>query len=139
MKAMHSLTKPIYVFPTILEDVIFDYHDEYHKDCNNIIMCLSLPNELKITNNILNIYWNKDKSSFYFKMDNKKQFTFTLTGKNTSFDLISFILNTLSEYVGFSMTFDLILTTFSSVDTMKQYLKLPLNEIYYSKGNIIII
>lgn len=133
MKSMHSLTKPINIFPTIPEYEIL--HD--HNNCKNIIMSLDLPDELKITNNILNIYTNTDKSLFYFKINNIKQYVFQFSSKKTSFDLITFILNTLSEYVGFSIIFDLILTNITSVDTIKHYLKLSLNEIYFTKGNII--
>ena len=56
MKSMHSLTKPINIFPTIPEYEIL--HD--HNNCKNIIMSLDLPDELKITNNILNIYTNTE-------------------------------------------------------------------------------
>lgn len=135
MKSMHSLTKPINIFPTIPEYEIL--HD--HNNCKNIIMSLDLPHNLKPIDNILNIYTNTDKSLFYFKINNNKQYVFQFSSKKTSFDLITFILNTLSEYVGFSIKFDLFLTSFTNIKTMKQYLKLPLNEIYYSKGNIIAI
>lgn len=163
MKTMHSLTKPITIFPTILEDKITTFtsldfyginNDINNNDINNneIIMRLKLPTgALLFRDTYLNIFKSNnhtvnDQPVFYFKIDNNKHlYTFPIspTTNNTKhtnncFDLISFILNTLTDFTIYDFTFDLLLT-FNHTTEIKQFLKLPLNQITFTQGEIITI
>ena len=168
MKTMHSLTKPITIFPTILEDQIttftsFTSLDFYGINNDDIIMRLKLPTgALLFRDTYLNIYKSKnytfnDQPVFYFKIDNNNHlYTFpippphttynidhtnhtnNINHKNNCFDLISFILNSLTDFTIYNFTFDLLLT-FNDTTEIKQFLKLPLNQITFTQGEIITI
>ena len=175
MKTMHSLTKPITIFPTILEDKITTFtsldfyginNDINNNDINNneIIMRLKLPTgALLFRDTYLNIFKSNnhtvnDQPVFYFKIDNNNHlYTFpipppphttnnidhtnhtnNINHKNNCFDLISFILNSLTDFTIYDFTFDLLLT-FNDTTEIKQFLKLPLNQITFTQGEIITI
>jgi len=161
MKTMHSLTKPITIFPTILEDQITTFTSLDFYDINNdydIIMRLKLPTgALLFRDDYLNIFRSKSNTInhqpvFYFKIDNNKNlYTFPISPNtndtnhtnhtnhtNNCFDLISFILNTLTDFTIYDFTFDLLLT-FNDTTEIKQFLKLPLNQITFTQGEIITI
>ena len=155
MKTMHSLTKPITIFPTILEDQITTFTSLDFYDINNdvIIMRLKLPTgALLFRDTYLNIFKSNnhtvnDQPLFYFKIDNNNKHLYTFpispTTNNTKhtnncFDLISFILNTLTDFTIYDFTFDLLLT-FNHTTEIKQFLKLPLNQITFTQGEIITI
>ena len=171
MKTMHSLTKPITIFPTILEDQITTFTSLDFYDINNdvIIMRLKLPTgALLFRDDYLNIIKSKSNTVnhepvFYFKIDNNNNnnnnhlYTFpipppphttynidhtnhtnNINHKNNCFDLISFILNSLTDFTIYDFTFDLLLT-FNDTTEIKQFLKLPLNQITFTQGEIITI
>lgn len=167
MKTMHSLTKPITIFPTILEDQIttFTSLDFYGINNDDIIMRLKFPTDpLLFRDTYLNIYKSKSNTVnhepvFYFKIDNNNHlYTFpippppphttnnidhtnhtnNINHKNNCFDLISFILNSLTDFTIYDFTFDLLLT-FNDTTEIKQFLKLPLNQITFTQGEIITI
>lgn len=154
MKTTHSLTKPITIFPTILEDqnTTFTSLDFYDINNDDIIMRLKLPTgALLFRDDYLNIFRSKSNTVnhqpvFYFKIDNNKNlYTFPISPNtnhtnhtNNCFDLISFILNTLTDFTIYDFTFDLLLT-FNDTTEIKQFLKLPLNQITFTQGEIITI
>jgi hypothetical protein len=161
MKPMHSLTKPITIFPTILEDqpTLYTSLDFYGINNDDIIMRLKLPTEpLLFRDTYLNIYKSKnytfnDQPVFYFKIDNNNHlYTFPIppttnntdhtnhhaNHKNKCFHLISFILDSLSEFTIYNFTFDLLLT-FNNTTEIKQFIKLPLNQITFTQGEIVTI
>ena len=167
MKTMHSLTKPITIFPTILEDQttsfisftsftsleFYNNNNNNNNNNNEIIMRLKLPTgALLFRDTYLNIFKSNnhtvnDQPLFYFKIDNNNKHLYTFpispTTNNTKhtnncFDLISFILNTLTEFTIYDFTFDLLLT-FNDTTEIKQFLKLPLNQITFTQGEIITI
>ena len=166
MKTMHSLTKSITIFPTILEDQITTFTSLDFYDINNdvIIMRLKLPTgALLFRDDYLNIIKSKSNTLnhqpvFYFKIDNNNHlYTFPISPpttttynidhtnhtnninhKNNCFDLISFILNSLTDFTIYDFTFDLLLT-FNDTTEIKQFLKLPLNQITFTQGEIITI
>ena len=154
MKTMHSLTKPITIFPTFLADqnTTFTSLDFYDINNDDIIMRLKLPTgALLFRDDYLNIFRSKSNTVnhqpvFYFKIDNNKNlYTFPISPNtndtnhtNNCFDLISFILNTLTDFTIYDFTFDLLLT-FNDTTEIKQFLKLPLNQITFTQGEIITI
>ena len=165
MKPMHSLTKPITIFPTILEDQIttFTSLDFYGINNDDIIMRLKFPTDpLLFRDTYLKIYKSKSNTVnnepvFYFKIDNNNHlYTFpippphttnnidhtnhtnNINHRNNCFDLISFILNSLTDFTIYDFTFDLLLI-FNDTTEIKQFLKLPLNQITFTQGEIITI
>jgi len=144
---MHSLTKPITIFPTIHEEPT-STSDNFNLGFNDhiLIMRLKLPIELLFTHHhYLNIFKSDEQSLFYFKINddknNKIQYIFPITNNKNCLDLMLFILNTLSDLFTIydHYTFDLNLTSFKYINEMKQFIKLPLNQITFTQGEIVTI
>jgi hypothetical protein len=142
----HTLTnlkKSFDILPIIPEDQ--DQYQDQSQQCfydndDTVIMRLKLPSDLDtdivLTEKFINVFISNKQSLFYFKLDNNK-YTFPLSKDKMCIDLISYILNTLSDIINSNITFDLIIRSINDSITMKKYLKLNLNEIYYLTGNII--
>jgi len=144
----HTLTnlkKSFDILPIIPEDQDQDQDQDQSQQCfydndDTVIMRLKLPSNLDtdivLTEKFINVFISNKQSLFYFKLDNNK-YTFPLSKDKMCIDLISYILNTLSNIINSNITFDLIIRSINDSSTMKNYLKLNLNEIYYLTGNII--
>jgi len=144
----HTLTnlkKSFDILPIIPEDQDQDQDQDQSQQCfydndDTVIMRLKLPSNLDtdivLTEKFINVFISNKQSLFYFKLDNNK-YTFPLSKDKMCIDLISYILNTLSNIINSNITFDLIIRSINDSSTMKKYLKLNLNEIYYLTGNII--
>jgi len=144
----HTLTnlkKSFDILPIIPEDQDQDQDQDQSQQCfydndDTVIMRLKLPSNLDtdivLTEKFINVFISNKQSLFYFKLDNNK-YTFPLSKDKMCIDLISYILNTLSDIINSNITFDLIIRSINDSSTMKKYLKLNLNEIYYLTGNII--
>jgi len=144
----HTLTnlkKSFDILPIIPEDQDQDQDQDQSQQCfydndDTVIMRLKLPSNLDtdivLTEKFINVFISNEQSLFYFKLDNNK-YTFPLSKDKMCIDLISYILNTLSDIINSNITFDLIIRSINDSSTMKKYLKLNLNEIYYLTGNII--
>ena len=144
----HTLTnlkKSFDILPIIPEDQDQDQDQDQSQQCfydndDTVIMRLKLPSNLDtdivLTEKFINVFISNKQSLFYFKLDNNK-YTFPLSKDKMCIDLISYILNTLSDIINSNITFDLIIRSINDSSTMKNYLKLNLNEIYYLTGNII--
>jgi len=138
----HTLTnlkKKFDILPIIPEDQDQSQQCFYDND-DTVIMRLKLPSnldtDLVLTEKFINVFISNKQSLFYFKLDNKN-YTFPLSRDKICIDLISYILNTLSNIINSDITFDLIIRSINDSSKMKNYLKLNLNEIYYLTGNII--
>ena len=142
----HTLTnlkKKFDILPIIPEDQYQDQDQSqqcFYDNDDTVIMRLKLPSDLDtdivLTEKFINVFISNKQSLFYFKLDNNK-YTFPLSKDKMCIDLISYILNTLSDIINSNITFDLIIRSINDSITMKKYLKLNLNEIYYLTGNII--
>lgn len=144
----HTLTnlkKSFDILPIIPEDqdqYQYQYQSQqcFYDNDDTVIMRLKLPSDLDtdivLTEKFINVFISNKQSLFYFKLDNNK-YTFPLSSDKICIDLISYILNTLSNIINPNITFDLIIRSINDSSTMKNYLKLNLNEIYYLTGNII--
>lgn len=140
----HTLTnlkKSFDILPIIPEDQDQVQSQQcFYDNDDTVIMRLKLPSDLDtdivLTEKYINVFISNKQSLFYFKLDNKN-YTFPLSSDKICIDLISYILNTLSNIINSNITFDLIIRSINDSSTMKNYLKLNLNEIYYLTGNII--
>ena len=140
----HTLTnlkKSFDILPIIPEDQDQVQSQQcFYDNDDTVIMRLKLPSNLDtdivLTEKFINVFISNKQSLFYFKLDNNK-YTFPLSSDKICIDLISYILNTLSNIINSNITFDLIIRSINDNSTMKNYLKLNLNEIYYLTGNII--
>lgn len=135
---MHSLTKPITVFPTIVEEENEENKEKIYNGINNIpIMSLKLPSVLAYQQQNLIIFHNISQQFFYFKLENKK-YTFHIKNQKKCVDLIYFIIDILSG-LNNNLIFDLILSSFNNnPKKLKEFLNKPLNEIIFTCGEIII-
>jgi hypothetical protein len=135
---MHSLTKSITVFPTIVEEENEENEEKIYDGINNIpIMSLKLPSVLAYRQKHLIIFHNISQQFFYFKLENKK-YTFHITNQKKCVDLIYFIIDILSG-LNNNLIFDLILSSFNNNSKeLKEFLNKPLNEIIFTCGEIII-
>ena len=140
----HTLTnlkKSFDILPIIPEDQDQVQSQQcFYDNDDTVIMRLKLPSNLDtdivLTEKFINVFISNKQSLFYFKLDNNK-YTFPLSSDKICIDLISYILNTLSNIINSNITFDLIIRSINDSSTMNNYLKLNLNEIYYLTGNII--
>lgn len=138
---MHSLTKSITIFPTIVEEENEKNEKNEEKIYNGIniipIMSLKLPSILTYRQKHLIIFHNMNQQFFYFKFENKK-YTFHITNQKKCVDLIYFIIDILSG-LNNNLIFDLILFGLNNnPNKLKDFLKKPLNEIIFTCGEIII-
>jgi len=138
---MHSLTKSITIFPTIVEEKteeeqLLQQYDEINNNNNNMPIMIKLPSVLAYSQKHLTVIHNINQKFFYFDLENNK-YTFYIKNQKKCVDLIYFILDTLSG-LNNNLLFDIHLSSFNNPKELKELLKKPLAEIIFTHGEIII-
>jgi hypothetical protein len=134
---MHSMTKPITIFPTILEEEEEGIDEQLLQNDSIPIMRLKLPSVLSYQQKHLIVIHNIKQRLFYFKLKNIN-YKFHITNQKKCVDLIYFIIDILSG-LNNNLIFDLILSSFNNnPKELKEFLKKHLDEIIFTCGEIII-